>query len=206
MTHTAPSRLGLLNNTHSISGILGFLFGVVFVTFLVTFVDNQFFVTNIGKYLSEEQSYNSKHVILNRIEIDRIAVLASQAYDLPPELTLAIIEVESNFDQNAVSHVGAMGLMQLMPLTAKELRVGDPFNPKHNIFGGVKYMSDLLLRFKGDKKLAIAAYNAGPAAVKRYRGIPPYRETRNYVKKVLSAYERNLKSKNGVVTANLQRT
>ena len=132
---------------------------------------------------------------LNRYEIRQVVNGASQQYNLPAELILAIIEIESNFDQNAVSPVGAMGLMQLMPPTAKELKVGDPFNPVHNIYGGVKYFGSLLKRFDGNKKLALAAYNAGPGAVRKHGGIPPYSETKHYVKKVMKAYKRNVRDK-----------
>ena len=101
-----------------------------------------------------------------------------------------IIKAESGFNPNAVSKAGASGLMQLMPGTARGLGVEDIFDVEQNIEGGAKYLRGMLDRFDGDKSLALAAYNAGPNAVKRYGGIPPYQETQNYVKRVLS-YERN---------------
>jgi soluble lytic murein transglycosylase-like protein len=107
---------------------------------------------------------------------------------LDPDLVKAIIKAESNFNPRAESPKGAMGLMQLMPSTADSLGVENPFNPAQNIKGGTNYLKDLLRVFK-DKDLAIAAYNAGPGAVKKHGGIPPYSETINYVKKVNEYYD-----------------
>jgi len=101
-----------------------------------------------------------------------------------PALVRALIHAESAFNSKATSHAGAQGLMQLMPATAKELGVDNALNPTQNIRGGVKYLSQLLQQFKGNINLATAAYNAGPNAVKKYNGIPPYKETQVYVKRV----------------------
>lgn len=108
----------------------------------------------------------------------------AKANELNPVLVRAVIEAESAFNPRAVSRVGARGLMQLMPATARDLGVVDPFDPEDNIRGGTKYLRSLLDRFDGDVELALAAYNAGPGAVEKYDGVPPYRETRNYVAKI----------------------
>lgn len=117
---------------------------------------------------------------------DLIAERAA-AHGLRPELVRAVIQVESAFNPRARSPVGAMGLMQLMPGTAADLGVANPFDPEQNIRGGVAYLRSLIDRFDGDEVLALAAYNAGPGAVSKYgRTVPPYRETRAYVQKVQS--------------------
>ena len=112
----------------------------------------------------------------------------SRANDLPPALVHAIIKAESNGQRNAVSRKGAKGVMQLMPFTSKRLRVADPFDPIENIEGGIKYIKELLVIFEGNLTNAVAAYNAGPAAVRKYGGVPPYQETRIYVRRVMDLY------------------
>ena len=112
----------------------------------------------------------------------------SRANDLPPALVHAIIKAESNGQRNAVSRKGAKGVMQLMPFTSKRLRVADPFDPIENIEGGIKYIKELLVTFGGDLTNTVAAYNAGPAAVRKYGGVPPYQETRIYVRRVMDLY------------------
>ena len=119
---------------------------------------------------------------------DHYIKLASRLYDIPFTLVKAIIKVESNFNRHAVSKKGARGLMQIMPDTAKILKVYDPFDPWENIMAGTKYLKMLLKRFDSKIKYALAGYNAGPEKVEKYKGIPPYEETINYVKKVLQYY------------------
>lgn len=114
----------------------------------------------------------------------------SRTYGVDENLVRAIIRQESCFKPKAKSRVGAIGLMQLMPKTAKHLGISRPWNPEQNIKGGVKYISRQLERFGGDKALALAAYNAGPGAVLKYNGIPPYRETQNYVGSIMEEYQR----------------
>lgn len=110
------------------------------------------------------------------------------SFDLDPALVLEVVRMESNFDPRARSHKGALGLMQLIPSTARRFGVKDPFDPVQNLRGGMAYLRWLLERFDGDLKLTLAGYNAGEAAVERHGGIPPYDETRSYVGTILSRY------------------
>jgi hypothetical protein len=122
--------------------------------------------------------------VLERTPYAEIIARASQAHGVNPLLVHALIQVESNYQPRAKSHKGAMGLMQLMPSTAREYKVRNPYDPKSNIEAGIKHLKSLIDRF--GLELALAAYNAGPAAVQKFKGIPPYRETRNYVARILS--------------------
>jgi hypothetical protein len=120
----------------------------------------------------------------DRAELEALAIEAAQHYDVSPDLVRAVIQTESGFKTEAVSRVGALGPMQLMPDTAKSLGIDNPGDARQNIFGGTKYLSNLLDRFNGNVALALASYNAGPTVVARHKGIPPYGETRGYVSKI----------------------
>ncbi|TQE72980.1 lytic transglycosylase domain-containing protein [Leptospira noguchii] len=136
--------------------------------------------------LEKEKSFGKD---LKNIEssLSKIIHQESEKNNLDPRLVQSVIKAESNFKTDAVSPKGAIGLMQLMPSTANSLGVEDPFDPAENVAGGTKFLSDLLNKYK-NLDHALAAYNAGPSAVDRYAGIPPYRETRNYVEKVKKFY------------------
>lgn len=108
--------------------------------------------------------------------------------EIKPNLVLSIIKQESGFNPNAVSQAGAQGLMQLMPATAKNLGVFNPMNPYQNIKGGINYLAQMMKEFDGNLQKALAAYNAGPKAVEKYSGIPPYSETHNYVENIMKDY------------------
>jgi soluble lytic murein transglycosylase-like protein len=123
-------------------------------------------------------------------QIDSLVSQNSAQWNVDPALVKAIIANESGFNANATSNVGAQGLMQLMPGTAQGLGVTNAYDPAQNVWGGTKYIKGLLDRFNGDVKMAVAAYNAGPGAVEKYGGVPPYAETQNYVQNVLASYEK----------------
>lgn len=116
--------------------------------------------------------------------LDQVIRYYAQRFGLEVALLCAVIKVESDYDPRAISSKGAMGLMQLIPGTAADLAVSDPLDVNENIRGGCQYLKQMLTQFSGDLDLALAAYNAGPNAVRRYNGIPPYQETINYVRKV----------------------
>jgi len=134
------------------------------------------------KYQLQEPTKASK------VQIQDMVTNACAKYNIEPKLVMALIQQESGFNQNAISKAGAQGLMQLMPATAKSLGVTNAFNPQENIEGGVRYLKGLLDRFNGNKILALAAYNAGPNAVTKHNGVPPYKETQNYVRNILKNY------------------
>ena len=130
-------------------------------------------------------TFRARAVNSGCVDLDAIFDAAGQKYNISPDLLKAVAKVESNFKADATSPVGAMGIMQIMPGTAKYLGVDDPYNPEQSIMGGAKYLKEQLDRFEGDVELALAAYNAGWPAVKKHGGIPPFRETQAYVPKVL---------------------
>ena len=121
-------------------------------------------------------------------DVRMLARATAERYGLDPELVLVVVAVESNFEPRAVSKKGAQGLMQLMPATAGDLGVTDALDPATNLDGGARYLQALLRLYKGDLRKALAAYNAGPGAVARHGGVPPYRETQEYVRKIMKQY------------------
>jgi hypothetical protein len=121
-------------------------------------------------------------------DLDWIIFRAGEKAGVDPRFIHAVIKQESKYDPKAVSHVGAEGLMQMMPATAKRFGLKDPFDPKSNVEAGTKYLKWLLKRFDGDVSLALAGFNAGEGSVDKYKGVPPYGETQNYVKKIVTTY------------------
>ncbi len=141
------------------------------------------------KILDSSVKNTQKPNSVSRTEIDNLISKYADRNGLDEDFVKAVINQESGFNPNATSKCGAMGLMQLMPSTAQGLGVTNAYDAEQNIEGGTKYLKGLMDRFGNDKSLALAAYNAGPNAVKKYGGIPPYAETQNYVKNVLSKYD-----------------
>jgi soluble lytic murein transglycosylase-like protein len=141
------------------------------------------------------QSANAKIVAANarghqasQEEIDASIVMAAARHNVDPNLVRAVVKVESNFNSNAVSSKGAIGLMQLMPKTARQLKVKNPFDPDQNVDAGVRHLKYLLESYNGDVNLTLAAYNAGEGAVRRSAGVPHYSETQNYVRRITNLY------------------
>lgn len=164
-----------------------FLISFLLLGDIVTYVDEngRIVVTNVNKPRKRNRKQKKrKFYQVNSSIYDEIINEKAKKYGIEPSLIRAIIAVESGFNPRAVSRKGAMGLMQLMPSTASLYGAIDPFDPEQNIEAGVRYLRDLIRKF-GDKRLAVAAYNAGETAVHKYNGIPPFRETRNFVSMVM---------------------
>lgn len=144
---------------------------------------------NYKRFLSDSVIKPSSRSKGEQNRYDDIILMASKQFQVDGSLIRAVIKAESDFDHLAVSTRGAKGLMQLMPETASQLKVRNPFDPKENVIGGTRYLSDLLKRFNHDKTLALAAYNAGPTEVETRQGVPPFPETRTFIQRVLSYYQ-----------------
>ena len=163
---------------------------------VVTFSDQKpkdvaYEVLRFDCYACNPSSTINWHTVkLNTTDYADTITLTANKYAVDPALVRALIHAESHFNSSAKSRVGAQGLMQLMPDTAKELGVTNAFNPQQNIQAGVRYLAQLLKTFNGNIKLATAAYNAGPKAVQKYNGVPPYNETKVYVQRVEILYHR----------------
>jgi soluble lytic murein transglycosylase-like protein len=138
-------------------------------------------------FMRERQVFISK---LDSNQFDPIISAASKKYGIEAPLIKAVIKAESDFDPNAISNKGARGLMQIMPMNYRLLNVENPFDPNQSIEGGARYLRDMLDRYQGSLNLSLAAYNAGPGAVDRYGGVPPYPETTEYIERVMRYYQR----------------
>src|SRR5882724_941816 len=137
---------------------------------------------------SEAAGFVRNNRAFTQQDVDAAIEQAAARHNVDPNLVRSVIKVESNFNPNAVSRKGAMGLMQLMPQTARQLQVKNPFDPEQNVDAGVRHLKQLMQSFGGDVKLTLAAYNAGAGAVNRSAGIPHYAETRNYVRRITDLY------------------
>ena len=146
-----------------------------------TRVNAQIYTNTVNKAVLKTD-YSTKN------KIQELISKVSQKHGVDEKLVNALVKQESGFNPNAKSKVGALGLMQLMPSTAKSLGVSNPLDPEQNVEGGVKYLKSMLDKYNGNIILALAAYNAGPGAVDKYDGVPPYKETQNYVRSILATY------------------
>jgi len=150
---------------------------------------SQYFVHESSKLANARiQAANFRGHQATAEEVDAAIVMAAARHNVDPNLVRAVVKVESNYNSNAISHKGAMGLMQLMPSTAKMLKVKNPFDPEQNVDAGVRHLKSLLESYGGDVKLTLAAYNAGEGAVARSAGVPHFAETQDYVRKITELY------------------
>jgi soluble lytic murein transglycosylase-like protein len=150
---------------------------------------SQYFVRGSSKSANAQiQAANFRGHQASPEEIDSAIVMSAARHNVDPNLVRAVVKVESNFNSNAVSRKGAMGLMQLMPQTARSLNVKNPFDPAQNVDAGVRHLKQLLENYGGDVNLTLAAYNAGSGAVARSAGVPRYAETQNYVRRITNLY------------------
>jgi len=183
-----------------VAGLLVFLLSSVaaVASEIYVYVDakgNYHFSTyKVDKRYRRVRLWKNKHFVrdLDAGKYDSFIVRMGRKYKIDPPLIKAVIKAESAWNPQAKSRAGAQGLMQLMPGTAKKLSVEDAFDPAQNIEAGTRYLRMMLDNFNGDLVLALAAYNAGPGAVKKYKGVPPYKETRDYIKRVLRYYREYL--------------
>lgn len=144
-------------------------------------------LTSLNKTSAIKKS-DKTNLFADKAQLKEMITKTAQKYGVDPKLIHAVVKQESAFNPKATSHCGAMGLMQLMPATAKGLGVKDAYNPVQNVDGGVRYLKSMLDKYNGNVILALAAYNAGPGAVDKYDDVPPYKETQNYVKNILANY------------------
>jgi soluble lytic murein transglycosylase-like protein len=181
------------------SGIFSFVMIFYFIG-IPTKINYEFKIDTISQeetkpYIKETIQTSPQDIVLNFKPNKRehnyhtIILEAGERYGVDPALIKAVIMAESGYDPMAVSKKGAIGLMQLMPGTADDLNVKDPFNPVHNVNAGVRYLKGLLNEFEGDIEMALAAYNAGSKKVREFNGIPPYNTTQRYVRKVFEYYQ-----------------
>ncbi|NLD35264.1 MAG: lytic transglycosylase domain-containing protein [Desulfatiglans sp.] len=205
------SNIGMYVHTHSITGMIItlniFLLCLIYTAFIpcaaladiYKYKDKNgvMHFTNIRSdirytlYIKEARENPDAFIT----KYDVIIEAASEKFSMEPSLVKAVIKAESGFDHTAVSSKGAQGLMQLMPGTAEDMEVDDPYNPEKNIFGGTKYLSKMMERYKNDVRLALAAYNAGPEKVDKYKDVPPFNETKAFIERVMKYYDQYLAAK-----------